>query len=159
MQCSFQLSTALLQLAIVWKNLRNSTKYLKLIIASTSVKQPWLCKLRLQIIIFYPIGRGFELHQKHNFFPLFSTYFFNFLLIFILSMSLNYFWTIFDFLFKYTNKQPIVVWHKVFQGLVQGVPGSGTRCSRVWYKVFQGLIQGAPGSGTWGNIWGPWGVH
>ena len=51
------------------------------------------------------------------------------------------------------------VWYKVFQGLVQGVPGSGTRCSRVWYKVFQGLIQGAPGSGTWGNIWGPWGVH
>ena len=37
--------------------------------------------------------------------------------------------------------------------------GSGTRCSRVWYKVFQGLVQGAPESGTWGNIWGPWGVH
>ena len=47
------------------------------------------------------------------------------------------------------------VWYKVLQGLVQGVlgsskgvPVSGTRCSRVWYKVFQGLVQGAPGSGT-----------
>ena len=39
------------------------------------------------------------------------------------------------------------VWYKVCQCLVQGVSGSGTRCSRVWYKVLQGLVQGAPGSG------------
>ena len=61
------------------------------------------------------------------------------------------------------------VWHKVLQGLVQGVAGSGTRCSRVWYKVFLGLVQGVTRSGTrcdhmailgtWGTIWGPWEVH
>lgn len=46
--------------------------------------------------------------RSMTFFPLFSIHFSIFLLIFTLSMFLNNFATISDFLFKYTNKQPIV---------------------------------------------------